>query len=247
LPRGLRAIARAAHRAQPSDPPARATEQAQPGVRTLAVPLPRMRRSVGASVSTRRSGRSGPARSGAMAQSARRAVFTTTPRSRLKRSRGPATEPPDPGFNVSSRRVGVSNRQAVASGHVSRDRGNPARGPGRGVGDAASCEHRGVPGPGRAAGSRSRESRSAASGGEQAPSGRAPAGQKRSRHAVTWEKPPAGQNKSRRAVTKIEASARGLSRSPLDFGPASSAQSQVVGAFVAANRRFGSEGGDPWR
>jgi len=68
-----------------------------------------------------------------------------SPRCRLKRSRGPATEPPDPGFNVSSRRVGVSNRQAGASGHASLDRGDPACGPRRGVGDAASCGHRGAP------------------------------------------------------------------------------------------------------
>jgi hypothetical protein len=78
LPRGLWAVARAAHRAQPSDPPARATEQAHPSVRTLAVPLPHTRRSVGASVSTRRSGRSVPARSGAMAPTARGAHFTPT-------------------------------------------------------------------------------------------------------------------------------------------------------------------------
>jgi hypothetical protein len=71
-------VARAAHRTQPSDPPSRATEQAQPGVRTLAVPLPRMRRSVGASVSTRRPGRSVPARFGVMAPSARGADLTTT-------------------------------------------------------------------------------------------------------------------------------------------------------------------------
>jgi len=41
LPRGLGPVARAAHRAQPSDPPSRATEQAQTGVWTLAVPRPR--------------------------------------------------------------------------------------------------------------------------------------------------------------------------------------------------------------
>ena len=85
------------------------------------------------------------------------------PRCRLKRSRGPATEPPGPGFNVSSRRVGVSNRQAGASGHASLGRGNPARGPGRGVGDPAKRETPRGPGTGRAAGSRPRESRSAAS------------------------------------------------------------------------------------
>jgi hypothetical protein len=99
----------------------------QPGMRTLAVPLPRMRRSVGSSVSTRRSGRSVPARFGAMALLARGADLPTTPRSRLKRSIGPATEQLGPGFNVSSRRVGVSNRPAGASGHTSGGCGDPAR------------------------------------------------------------------------------------------------------------------------
>ena len=47
-------------------------------MRTLAVPLPWMRRSVGASVSTRWSGRSVPARSGAMAPVARGADLTAT-------------------------------------------------------------------------------------------------------------------------------------------------------------------------
>ncbi len=80
LPRGLRAVARAAHRAQPSDPPPRATEQAQAGVWTLAVPRPRAARSCSASVSTRRPGRSVPARSVGMARIARWADFTSTPR-----------------------------------------------------------------------------------------------------------------------------------------------------------------------
>jgi len=47
-------------------------------VRTLAVPLPRMKRSVGVSVSARRSGGSVPARFGTMARVARGADFTTT-------------------------------------------------------------------------------------------------------------------------------------------------------------------------
>lgn len=64
LSRGLWRVARVAHRAQLADPPPRATALAQTGLRTLAVPLPRTRRSVGASVSTRRFGRSVPARSG---------------------------------------------------------------------------------------------------------------------------------------------------------------------------------------
>jgi hypothetical protein len=40
---------------------------------------------------------------------------------------------------------GYSTRQAGASGHVSRDRGDPTREPGRGVGDAVLCGHRGAP------------------------------------------------------------------------------------------------------
>jgi len=66
-------------------------------------------------------------------------------RSRMKRSRGLATEQRGPDFNVSSRKVGVSNRQAGASGHLSGGRGDPARGPGRGIGAAVCCGHRGAP------------------------------------------------------------------------------------------------------
>jgi hypothetical protein len=50
---------------------------------------------------------------------------------------------------------------------------------GWGIGDAVSCGHREDPGPRRAAGSQPEESRHAANGGEQAPSGRAPAGLER--------------------------------------------------------------------
>jgi hypothetical protein len=78
LPRGLGAVARVAHRAQPSDAPPRATELAQTGVQSLAVPRPRAARSCSASVSTRRFGRSVPARSGGMAPIARWADFTPT-------------------------------------------------------------------------------------------------------------------------------------------------------------------------
>jgi hypothetical protein len=102
LPRGLGAVAWAAHRAQPSDLPPRATELAQPGVQTLAVPRPRAERSRSASVSTRRSGRSVPARSAGIAPIARGANFTPTPRfpehlhplDALVRSLAPSAEPP---------------------------------------------------------------------------------------------------------------------------------------------------------
>ncbi len=149
------------------------------------------------------------------------------PHSRMKRSRGPATEQPGPDFNVSSRRVGVSNRPAGATGHTSGGCGYPARGSGWGIGDAASCGHRGDPGPRRAAGSQPKESWRAASGGEQAPRGRALAGQKkasrsekeeadRSEPAGQRKKPsrsdneetsraPAGQDKGRHAVKKGQA------------------------------------------
>jgi hypothetical protein len=102
LPRGLVAVARAAHRAQPSDPPSRATELAQSGVRTLAVSRPRAARSCSTSVSTRGSGRSVPARVGAIAPIARGADFTSTPRfpvhlhplDALARVLAPSAEPP---------------------------------------------------------------------------------------------------------------------------------------------------------
>ena len=150
MPRGLGAVARAGHRAQPSDPPSRATEQAQPGVRTLAVPLPRKRRSAGASVSTRRSGRSVPAHSGAMAPVARGAVLPATPN--LEQSAREVATPSHlcAGFSVSRRRVGCSNR---------RCRGWPITpepaGPGRASrgGETAARPHANAEGPRR--GSRS--------------------------------------------------------------------------------------------
>jgi hypothetical protein len=103
LPHGRGAVARAGRRAQPSDPPSHATEQAQTGVRTLAVPLARMRRSVGASVSTRRSGRSVPARSGAMAPSARGADL-------------PAAPPLAGGVDKLSRPSGLGRRRIASRG-----------------------------------------------------------------------------------------------------------------------------------
>jgi hypothetical protein len=73
----------------------------QPGVRTLAVPLPCMKRSVGASVSTRRSGRSVPARFGVMAPCARgadlpAALRFATHRHDLCRHTGKAVTPGHP-------------------------------------------------------------------------------------------------------------------------------------------------------
>jgi len=138
-PRARSQVARAAHRAQPSEPPSRATELGRPAVGPLAVRLkPRQRYpTAGRPLGARTLRRHGSIRP--------RGGVHHHPRSRMKRSRGPATEPPGPDFNVSSRRVGVSNRQAGASGHGSRDRGDPVRGPGRGFGDAVSCGHRGAP------------------------------------------------------------------------------------------------------
>ena len=57
--------------------------------------------------------------------------------------------------------------------------GHRTRGPGRGVGDAASCGHRRAPDRIAPLRSRSPESRAAASGGEQGPSCAAPQGQKK--------------------------------------------------------------------
>jgi len=170
LPHGLRAVARAGRRAQPSDPPPHATEPCRSprGPSWFGLRPPTSPRSD-------RHARDPHAPARWLRPPAGR--ISPQPPSRMERSGGPGTEEFGPGFNVSSRRVGVSNRQASASGHDSLDRGDPARGPGRGVGDPAKRETPRGPGTGRAAGSRSRESRSAASGGEQATRGRAPAWQ----------------------------------------------------------------------
>ena len=170
MPHGLRAVARAGRRAQPSGPPPHATEQDIPrrGPSLFA-------ESHASDTPPRDAARDPHAPAKWLLSPAGR--ISPQPPSRMERSGGPGTEEFGPGFNVSSRRVGVSNRQASASGHDSLDRGDPARGPGRGVGDPAKRETPRGPGTGRAAGSRSRESRSAASGGEQATRGRAPAWQ----------------------------------------------------------------------
>jgi hypothetical protein len=92
----------------------------------------------------------GPARSGAMAPTARGAEFTATLASAMLLHSlfihaglsGLLC------FAAMCHRAlggGHSIRQAGASGHGSRDRGDPARGPRRGVGDAVSCGHRGAP------------------------------------------------------------------------------------------------------
>jgi hypothetical protein len=97
-----------------------------------------------------------------------------------------------------------------------RPRGPSAR-PGTG------CRWRGLmrtprgPRTGRAAGSRSRESRSAASGGEQAPSGRAPAGQERKASRSGKKKQaahPRGKEKPARRQREVLAvlTAKGPSR-----------------------------------
>jgi hypothetical protein len=98
------------------------------------------------------------------------------PRSRMKRSRGPATEQPGPDFNVSSRRVGVSNRPAGASGHPSGGCGLPSGRTAWGIAGVASYEQRGAPPRDVPARSQPEESWRAASGGEQATRGRAPVG-----------------------------------------------------------------------
>ena len=189
LPCGLGPVARATHRAQPSDPPLRATEQGCPAVWPLAVRMgPRQRYpTAGRPLGARTLRRDGSYRP--------RGGFHHHTRSRMKRSRGLATEQRGPVFNVSSRRVGVSNRQAGGAAISPQATGTRRVDCGRGIGDAVSCGHRGVPGPRRAvpprAGSQPEESRRAASPpllagrDEQAPSGRAPAGQRKSRYAVT--------------------------------------------------------------
>jgi hypothetical protein len=175
LPRGPGAVARAGHRAQPSDPPARATEQGRPASGPLAVRL------------TPRQG---------YPTAARPLGTRTLRRHGSVRPRGgfhhhPPAWPPaclsafakKSGGGHSFRPAGGAAISPEAAGTRRADRG-------WGVGDAVSCGHRGVPGPERAAGLQPEESRSAASRGEQAPSGRSPVGQKN--HAVKDKKRGSG-------------------------------------------------------
>jgi hypothetical protein len=141
--RGLGAVVRCGHRGHSSDSPSRATEQAQTGVRSLAVPLPRMRSSVGASVSTLRSGRSGPARFGDMAPTARTPDFTTTlPFAKhlrapdaLARILAPSAEPPRYGR-------GAFNQPVPRVANLSGARGPRARRSPWGVGSPAAAKRR---------------------------------------------------------------------------------------------------------
>jgi hypothetical protein len=124
---------------------------------------------------------------------------------------------------------GNSIRQAGASGHASRDRGDPACGPGRGIGDAACCGHRGAlawdalsrrrrdrgrgslgaqrvpPAAGRASdeGPRTRLAKQKPSRSDYEQGGRSkPAGQERSRHAVARKKRAAHPLGKTKAVTQ---------------------------------------------
>ena len=130
LPRGPRAVARAGHRAQPSDPPARATEQGRPAPGPLAVRMrPRQRhpaagRPLGART-RRRDGSCGP-RSG---------TYPHTPV-----HHGPAWE-----SSTMSSGGGQSIRPAGGAAMPPSAAGCQACGPGWGVGDASSCGHRGAP------------------------------------------------------------------------------------------------------
>ena len=176
--------------------PAFACDRAVPlAARTLVV------RPSAAHVSTRRSARSGPARSGAMAPIARGADFSTTlsfatglvGRSRRSGSAAGQVRPTAlrEGGSQSARRVPAAI-PPKAAGTRRADRG-------WGIGDPAKRETPRGPGPRRAAGSQPEESRRAASGGEQAPSGRAPAGQDKSRYGTRKKEPtpmPAGQGKT---------------------------------------------------
>jgi hypothetical protein len=129
-PRARSQVARAAHRVQPSDPPSRATEQGRPAPGPLAVRRkPRQRYpTAGRPLGTRTLRRDGSFR----------------PRGG-SHHHPPALPPTCSSGLAKDLGGGYSNRQAGASGHLSRDRGDPARGPGRGFGDAASCGHRGAP------------------------------------------------------------------------------------------------------
>ena len=181
----------------------------QPGVRTLAVPLPRMRRSVGASVSTRRSGRSVPARSGAMAPAARGADFTPAlPHAAdllelFRQCRRVTVRVRPNGFWEG----GIHSATRVPAAMSPEAAGHRAGVSRWGVAGVVSYEQRGAPPWDVPARSQPEESRSAASGGEQATRGRAPAWQ--------WKTPRSGkqiraarshprrrQRRSRYAVTK---------------------------------------------
>ena len=207
-PRAQSHVARAAHRAQPSDPPSRATEQAQPGVRTLAVPLPCMKRSVGASVSTRRSGRSVPARFGVMVPCARGADLPAalpfaTHRHDLCRHTGKAVTPGHPtalregGFQSAGAAGGKSFRSPrvpdarAALGRRRRSITRTPRGPGadralrsraKECGAAAAGETQGRTQP-PAVPANQEPSRS-----EKEETGCEPAGHEKSRHAETTKK-----------------------------------------------------------
>ena len=182
LPRGLGAVARAAHRAQPSVPPSRATEQGRPAVGPLAVRMkprqryPTARRPLGARTLRRHGSvrpRGGahphpPVRAGACTDyCAPLTANWTSGGSSQSARRVPAAMPPETAGTQRAHR-----RRETRAGSARTARVTAAR---------------------RAAGSRSKESRSAASGGEQAPRGRAPAGQKKTRGAK--QKPHAVKRK----------------------------------------------------
>jgi hypothetical protein len=141
LPRGVVAVARCGHRGRSSDPLSRATEQGRPVAGPLAVrQKPRQRyptagRPLG-SRTLRRHGSYRP-RGGGHRHPPVRDV--SEKRVTPWRSADLAGTP--------ERTSGGGNpiRHAGASGHASLGRGDPARGPGRGVGDAVSCGHRGAP------------------------------------------------------------------------------------------------------
>ena len=78
---------------------------------------------------------------------------------------------------------------------------------------------------------------------EQAPSGRAPAGQNRSRHAVTWEKPPAGQKKTPRSGIRTQghtqppAAPADLDPPPKHLGESAGRGQRGTGVAVRSARR----------
>jgi len=190
----------------------------QTGVRTLAVPLPRIRNSVGSSVSTHRSGRSVPARSGVMAPAARGAISTPHPSARNLETgnenlccarpswafgwRG-ADEIRRPFALVLLERceqcflvAGFPFARRVGRPSLRRPRGPQRADPGWGVGDAASCGHRGAP-PRSALLGRGRRSLGAPRAGVSKRRAAAhPRGKKEASCSEKKGRQPAGQKKS---------------------------------------------------
>jgi hypothetical protein len=211
LPRGRGAVARAAHRAQPSNPPS-------PAIPPTAGHSPAR----------------GPSWFGLWPPTSPRSDrHTRDPHAPARWLQSPAgrISPPPSRANTG---LLSSPRELLGGGHSIRPAGGAAISPeaagSPACGSGAGCRGRGLlrtprgPDPGRTAGSWPPESRRAASGGEQAPRGDPPAGQNKPSRSQRKRKPgprgkrkpprsgmkgtgraPAGRVKSRHAVARKKA------------------------------------------